>query len=101
MLEERKKEFVKLLKNNTSNFSEALLYFLSKDSEEYAKKRAFVEKIIETYMDIKVNDKHTFLTMKKIPDEISKKIVASYEEEVAKSQSHVDAELIAEMNDIF
>ena len=101
MTQERKNEIIRLLKPENSKFNKAVIFYLTRGISEYKKKTAFVERVVDAYMDVEEWHGKKYLAVKKIPNEIVKKLVQSYEDDLAKDQKPIDEALIAEMNEIF
>ena len=99
MREERKQDLIKLLKERDSNLNKAIVFYLT--SPNYKKKTDFVERFVDAYMSVEHHDNRPYLAVKKIPQEISTKLVKSYKEDMKIEQKPIDDKFIDEMNEIF
>ena len=52
MTQERKNEIIRLLKSENSKFNKAVIFYLTRGIAEYKKKTAFVERMVDAYMDV-------------------------------------------------
>ena len=104
MTTEKKVEYIKLLHKIDNRLSNAILFYLTNTNKEYEKKRAFVEKLLDTYA--KVEESQHFeggkcIILSYIPDEIIDKLISAHGEEEAKALLQKSQEMIDEMNEIF
>jgi len=105
MTAEQKVKYVKLLQNQGSPLSEAILFYLTIENPEFSRKQQFVEKVLDKYAEtISVSAGGKFeerIILASIPREIKFQLVTSHEEYKLTVSNNEDEDLITEMNEIF
>ena len=107
MTAEQKVKYVKLLQNQGSPLSEAILFYLTIENPEFSKKQQFVEKVLDKYANIhsvSCGSYREWVALTNIPQIIRVKLIDSCREDLLAEQrknSQKEEMLIEEMNEIF
>ena len=107
MTAEAKEKFIKLLRVNDSILANAILFYLTTTNPEFEKKKQFVEKVLDKYVDIhsaSCGSYREWVVLKDVPQVIRVKLIDSCREDLLAEQrknSQKEEMLIEEMNEIF